>query len=195
MALRMLNGSGQTVDLSPVMTALAAAEQTATEAKAQAANTRTMILNDRERNAATIAPLAEAAAQLPVTQQAAAVEHAAIRDLIAGLSNKQATLEATVAALQALKVRVAFGSRMISGSLIAGGTVPVTVTLDKDMGSTDYSPGYSFEGGTGLLGSIVIDGITGRTANSLTVRLKNTGLVTIGNLAGGTVHVVAARSA
>lgn len=106
-----------------------------------------------------------------------------------------AALEAAVATLNALKVRVAFGSAALSGSLLGGATQNVVIGLDKNMGSATYSVGYSMTGGTSLLGQLVIGGIVAQTATSVTVQVRNTGLTSLANLSAAVVYVVAAREA
>ena len=104
-------------------------------------------------------------------------------------------LETAVTTLQALKVTVGYGTATLSGSLLAGATQTVTVTLSRDMGSTSYSVGTGLVGGTTLLGQLVVDGVTAQTKTTVTVRVRNSGLASLANLSTAVVHVVAARDA
>lgn len=77
--------------------------------------------------------------------------------------------------------------------LLAGLAQDVVVTLTPTPGVADYQVAYAVEGGTQLLGAVTVQGITAKTASSVTMRLKNTGLLTLP--AGGTVTVIALKSA
>lgn len=104
-------------------------------------------------------------------------------------------LETQVAALQALKVNVAFGVANLPASLAAGATTNVVVTLSKSMGSTAYSVGYGLSGGQSLLGSLQAVGVVAQTATTVTVAVKNAGLTGLANLSAASVSVVTARDA
>lgn len=190
MALRILSPIA-TVDLAPVMDAIKAADD-------KAANARQMVLNRdaklEQASADAIAAKAETVtlAEIANTLGAAIPASEAVH---ADLASRIATLEAATTALQALKVTVGYGTAAMSGSLLAGGTTNLVVTLSRDMGSATYSVGTALVGGTGLIGSIVISGVLSQTRTTVTVQVKNSGLVTLANLAGAVVHVVAARDA
>lgn len=108
-----------------------------------------------------------------------------------------AALETAVASLQALKVRVAFGTANLPASLAAGATAVVTVNLSPDLGATTYAIGTSLSGGTSLLGQLVLDGeVQGaRTSKSVQMRVRNAGLTALLNLSTAVVYVIAAREA
>lgn len=88
---------------------------------------------------------------------------------------------------------VGMGSYNLTGTLLAGATQEVTVTLDKTMGSATYQVAYALTGGTGLLGKAVIDGVTGQTATTVKVLVRNTGLASLA-VSGSTVSVIATRA-
>lgn len=278
MALR-LTPTGDSGEAAAALLKAQAAQDAAEAAMERANNARGMVLADRERNALSLDELRAAAAQLPVTQQAAAEVHLALQqqlDMLREMVNADATendatqsqvdalvqqvatieltpgpqgergpegpqgevgprgtagaagatglqglrgetgqqgpkgdtgaagtsadnarvtaLEQAVTTLNALKVRVAFGSAPIAGAILGGATRDIVVTLDKNMGSAAYSVGYSLSGGTGLLGNVSIVGIVGQTATTVTVQIKNGALASVAN-AAATVYVVAAREA
>jgi hypothetical protein len=104
-------------------------------------------------------------------------------------------LETAVTALQALKVTVGFGVVNLPGSLAAGATTNVVVTLSRNMGSATYSVGYGLAGGTSLLGQLQATGVVAQTATTVTIGVRNTGLTALLNLSTASLSVVAARDA
>lgn len=75
--------------------------------------------------------------------------------------------------------------------LLAGISQDVPVTLVPTLTVADYQVAYAVEGGTQLLGQVTVQGVTAKTGASVTLRLKNTGLITLPT--GGTVTVVALK--
>lgn len=71
-----------------------------------------------------------------------------------------------------------------------GGTADVVVPISPTMPDTTYFAFTALRGGTGLLGGMVIQGITTKTTTSVTVRVAASILTTAG---AGAVDVCAVR--
>lgn len=179
MGLTLLGGTGQ--DMTAMLADLQA-QVTATQAKADASMT---VANSARTTAnaqtAPIGQLQQFAQQYGSTAAAADAIHA--------------QLQAQIDALKALQVTIGYGTAALTGSLLAGAVSTVTVTLSRNMGSASYSVGTGLVGGTSLLGSLAIAGVTAQTATTVTMQVRNGGLTALANLSGAVVHVVAAREA
>ncbi len=161
MGLTALGGMAQSVNATLAELQAEVANDRAAAATAQAKADASMTVANSARTTANaaapataLAPLADAAAQLPLTQASAAAEHQAIRDLITALT-------ARVVALEGLKVTVGYGTANLPASLAAGASTNVAVTLSKSMGSATYSVGYGLTGGTSLLNLSTASGQVG----------------------------------
>ncbi|ROS62191.1 hypothetical protein EDF38_1294 [Frigoribacterium sp. PhB160] len=80
----------------------------------------------------------------------------------------------------------------MTGTLLAGATTDVIVTLSTPFGTAAYAATATIIGGTGLLGKLVVQGIVGQTSTTVTVRVQNTGLAGLAST-GATISVVAVR--
>lgn len=178
--------------------------QAAAEAQSIGMNARQMVITDRpkiatlEQQQAALAQaqadLAALANQLGAAIPAADKVHAELQKQIDALKQNAdlTALAGRVTALEQLKVIVGFGQTTLTGTLLAGATQNVTVTLSRDMGSATYAPGYSLTGGTGLLGNLSITGIVSQTNRTVTLQIRNTAVLGL-TLTNAVVSVVAAR--
>lgn len=76
-----------------------------------------------------------------------------------------------------------------TGALTSGATASIVVTLSRTMPSTTYAAVATLSGNATGLGATVVQGITARTATTVTVLVKATAAVNAGNAC--TVEVLA----
>ena len=87
--------------------------------------------------------------------------------------------------------RASVGTAPIPTSLVAGATATVLVPLTPPMPDASYQVTTPVVvGSTTLLGQVIVQGVTAKTATTVSVLIKNTGLI---NLSAGTVEVVATK--
>lgn len=108
------------------------------------------------------------------------------------LNNSIATLTTELAKKLS---NVAIKSGTGSGPALLGinATANVVITFATPFADSNYLTSQSLIGGASLLGSVVIAGVTAKTAASVTVVIKNNGLLAI-NLNALTVEVIAYKT-
>lgn len=89
-------------------------------------------------------------------------------------------------------IGLASGKFDMSATLVAGAVADVVVPLNVNLGATPYAATATLVGGAGLLGKLVIDGIIAQSASSVTVRVRNTGLLGLAT-SGATITVIALK--
>lgn len=92
----------------------------------------------------------------------------------------------------ATTIGLASGKFDMSATLVAGAVSDVVVPLNLNMGTSSYAATATLIGGAGLLGKLVLDGILSQTATTVTVRVRNTGLIGLAT-SGAVVSVVALK--
>lgn len=73
-------------------------------------------------------------------------------------------------------------------AMALGATRTISVALTKPMPDSTYSATATLFGTTGILGSVVVDGITAQTDRTVTVQVRATGVLAAGGIV--TVHAV-----
>lgn len=190
MPLKMLSPIASAVDMAPVLAQLAEVKSLAEAADAKAVNARGMVLNDRTANAATLAPLQTAAAQLPLTQQQAAIEHAAFNDRITALEARPAPLKGDKgdAGSQGLTgpagpqgaagaaTNLAIGARPV-GALALNAQTVVTLVWSHPMPDTTYRVELSHSAVVALANVTLTVGAKTTTTCAVTVKASGLALV------------------
>lgn len=79
--------------------------------------------------------------------------------------------------------------------MVAGGTISIVVTLSQNMGGTDYQATASLYAvaSVSILGTLVMQGITTKTATSVTVSIKSTALISL-DVSALRVEVIAMKA-